>query len=169
MAEFKELPPAKLSCNIFKLIDEDWMLVTAGSIESWNTMTASWGGLGTLWNMPVAFCFVRPTRHTYGFMERAERFTLSFFPEEFRQALNYCGSKSGRDVDKAKETGLRPVAGTRGTVHFEQARLVLECRKLYFQDLKPENFLDPGIEKLYPEKDFHRMYIGEVDRCLVKP
>jgi flavin reductase (DIM6/NTAB) family NADH-FMN oxidoreductase RutF len=165
---FREIAPESIKDNVFKLIDKDWMLITAGTIDAWNTMTASWGGLGILWNKSVAFCFVRPTRHTYGFMEKHDRFTLSFFEEEWRDALNLCGTRSGRDTDKAKETGLKPVSGAQGTVHFEQARMVLECRKLYFQDISPERFLDPSIDKNYPNKDYHRMYVGEVLRCLAR-
>ncbi len=164
----REISAEAIKDNVFNLIDKDWMLITAGTIDAWNTMTASWGGLGILWNMPVAFCFVRPTRHTYGFMEKHDRFTLSFFEEEWRDALTLCGTKSGRDTDKARETGLKPVSGAEGTVCFEQARMVLECRKLYFQDISPERFLDPSIDGNYPNKDYHRMYVGEVLRCLAR-
>jgi len=165
---FRAVPPTAIRDNVFKLIDSDWMLITAGTLKGWNTMTASWGGLGILWNKPVAFCFVRPTRHTFGFMEKNDRFTLSFFTERYRAALNLCGTKSGRDTDKARATGLTPVAGRRGFTSFAQARMVLECRKLYFQDLNPKAFLDSAIIKNYPKRDFHRMYIGEITRCLVK-
>ncbi len=165
---FRRTDPYKLKENVFKLIDKDWMLVTAGTPERWNTMTASWGGLGVLWNKPVAFCFVRPTRYTYEFMEASERYTLSFFAEKYRKALAFCGFHSGRDTDKAKETGLEPVSPGRGTVSFRQARLVLVCRKLYTTDIDPGRFLDPKIDANYPKKDYHRMYIGEIARCLVR-
>lgn len=168
MPDFREIRPESIADNTFKLIDKDWMLITAGTLESWNTMTASWGGFGILWHRPVSFCFVRPTRHTYEFMERAGRYTLSFFAEEWRDALNLCGTTSGRDTDKAAATGLRPVSGPSGAVWFEQARLVLDCRKLYFADLDPGHFLLPAIEEEYPKKDFHRLYIGEVERCLAR-
>ncbi len=162
---FRELKPELLSDNPFKLIGTDWMLVTAGGPGAFNTMTASWGGLGVLWERKVCFCFIRPTRHTYGFIERADRFTLSFFEERYRKALQFCGTHSGRDTDKIRETGLTPVAEG-GAVHFAEARLVLVCRKLYFQDISPERFLDPAIEGMYPQKDYHRMYVGAIERCL---
>ena len=163
---FKTIRPAALKASIFKLIDQDWMLITAGTAKSWNTMTASWGGLGTLWNKPVAFAFVRPTRFTCGFMERSEQFTLSFFAARYRKALAFCGSHSGRDVDKARETGLEPLSPVPGVVSFRQTRMVLVCRKLYTTDIDPARFLDPGIDKLYPKKDYHRVYVGEVVRLL---
>jgi flavin reductase (DIM6/NTAB) family NADH-FMN oxidoreductase RutF len=164
---FKETKPELLSDNAFKLIGKDWMLITAGTPESFNTMTARWGGLGVLWERKVAFCFIRPTRYTREFMERAENFTLSFFDERYRKAMSFIGSHSGRDTDKVKETGLTPVK-EEGVVYFEEARLVLACRKLYFQDISPERFLDPKIEDMYPQKDYHRMYVGEIVKCLHK-
>lgn len=164
---FKQKGPEMLEDNPFKLIGKDWMLITAGDGSSFNTMTASWGGLGVLWERKVAFCFIRPTRHTFSFMERADRFTLSFFEEKHRKALAFCGSHSGRDRDKVKEAGLTPVP-EKGIVYFDEARLVLACRKLYFQDISPDRFLDAAIDEMYPQKDYHRMYVGEIEHCLVK-
>jgi flavin reductase (DIM6/NTAB) family NADH-FMN oxidoreductase RutF len=167
MATFKEIDPKEIPDNPFSLIGNDWMLITAGTPDRFNTMTAAWGGLGVLWRKQVAFCFIRPTRYTYEFIERSERYTLSFFSRRYRSALNLCGTKSGRDVDKTAETGLTPAFGD-GTIYFTQARLVLECRKLYFQDLAPAKFLDATIEEHYPQKDYHRMYVGEIERVLKK-
>lgn len=166
---FKKLEPDSLNENVFTLIDKKWFLLTAGDKDSYNTMTASWGGLGILWNRRVAFCFVRPTRHTYTFMETSDYFTMSFFLDPAaRSILNYCGKYSGRDVNKIEATGLVPLHNQRGTVYFEQADLILECRKIYSDLIKPEAFLDDIIEKHYPQNDYHRMYIGEIIECLVK-
>jgi flavin reductase (DIM6/NTAB) family NADH-FMN oxidoreductase RutF len=164
-----EIRPEEIADNPFKLIGRDWMLIAAGSLASFNMMTASWGALGELWGQRVAFCFVRPHRYTFQFMERATHYTLNFFDETYRTALDYCGSHSGRDVNKAQATGLTPVAGTGGAVYFAQARLVLECRKLYAQDLAPDCFVDPTIgPRNYPQRDYHRMYVGEIVRCLAR-
>lgn len=166
-SSFKEIKPDDISENVFKLIAEDWFLLTAGTLTSgYNTMTASWGGLGQLWHKRVAFVFVRPQRHTREFMEKNRFFTMSFFREEYRGALNYCGSHSGRDSDKAMETGLTPFEPSAGTAAFEEASLILVCKKLYYQDLSPDRFLDDGIDNLYPEKSYHRMYVGEIERAL---
>ncbi len=164
---FIESKPEQLIDNPFKLIGKDWMLITAGTQQSFNTMTASWGGVGVLWQKQVSFCFVRPTRYTFEFMERSENFTLSFFEERYRKELNFCGSNSGRDTDKVKETGLTPISKD-GFIYFGEARLVLACRKLYFQDINPGYFLEQGIHDLYPAKDYHRMYVGEIVSCLKK-
>lgn len=155
------MKPEQISGNVFQLIGNEWMLITAGTMDRWNTMTASWGGLGVLWSKNVSFCFVRDSRYTYEFMNEASTYSLSFYPPAYKDALKYCGSHSGRDVDKAAETGLVPVE-LEGTVAFQQARLVLVCTKIYQQDIDPANFIDPGIEASYPNKDYHRVYVGEI-------
>lgn len=166
---FQLLDAEEIVDNPFRLVGKDWMLITAGSPDKFNTMTASWGGMGVLWNKQVCFCFVRPSRYTYGFMERAETFTLSFFEEKYRKALSFCGSRSGRDVDKIAAAGLTPLATDQGSLSFEEARLVLECRKIYYQDILPAHFLDPQIdEKCYKGKDYHRMYVGEIVSCYTR-
>jgi flavin reductase (DIM6/NTAB) family NADH-FMN oxidoreductase RutF len=165
--DFKESKPELLRDNPFKLIGTDWMLITAGTPDSFNTMTASWGGMGVLWQKQVCFCFIRPTRYTYEFVERARHFTLSFFYAHYRNVLEFCGSHSGRDTEKVKESNLTPVKKDE-CVYFAEARLVLVCKKLYFQDINPDHFLDPQIDSLYPVKDYHRMYVGEIITCLTK-
>jgi flavin reductase (DIM6/NTAB) family NADH-FMN oxidoreductase RutF len=166
--KFKKTSVFKIPDNVFKLISKDWMLITAGKIDDFNTMTASWAGLGELWNKKVSFCFIRPVRYTYLFAEREDIFTLSFFEEKYRKVLNLCGTKSGREIDKMKGIGLSPVESEHGSVYFDEARLVMECRKIYIHDLDPANFLDPAIQREYPDGDYHRMYIGEVLNCLLK-
>lgn len=167
-SSFREIDVAQINESAFRLIGADWMLITAGSSDSFNMMTASWGGLGVIWGKNVCYCVIRPQRYTYKFMEKSDTFTLTFFDEEYRDALNYCGSNSGRDVNKVAETGLTPVKSDSGSVYFAEARLVLECRKIYYQDINPTNFLDPAIQDCYPANDYHRMYIGEVLRCLAR-
>jgi flavin reductase (DIM6/NTAB) family NADH-FMN oxidoreductase RutF len=163
---WKTLKPEDIRDNVFDLAGKDWLLITAGKIDAFNTMTASWGCFGVLWRKPVALCFVRPTRHTFGFINKAERYTLSVLPEEHRNILDFCGSRSGRDTDKVAATGLKPVDIKGEGVSFEQARLVFLCKKLYTQDFDPKLFLDPTIEELYPQKDYHRFFVGEIELCL---
>ena len=152
----KSIAIKDLSENFFEVIGKEWMLVTAGSKEHFNTMTASWGGIGWLWNKPVVFVFIRSERYTYEFMEENEYFTLSFLGKENRSIYNLCGSKSGREVDKVKETGLNPIVTERGNILFEQDRLGLECRKLFITDMKEELFLDHSV--------YERWYVFEQDR-----
>jgi len=162
-----EIAPTALGDSVFQVIGRDAMLITAGTPAHFNTMTASWGGWGHLWNRDVTFCFVRPQRYTFGFMEQAEYYTLCFFDKEHQAALDYCGSHSGRDVDKIAATGLTPVTDATNAVYFAEARLALVCRKLYAQDLTVDSFIDRGIvDEAYPKADFHRMYVGGIVRCL---
>ena len=166
---FTTIHPEKLTDNFFRLIDRDWMLITAGRMDDYNTMTASWGTTGILWNKPVAICYIRPQRHTLQFALKYDGFTLSFFDASYHKALDFCGTHSGRDTDKAAETGLRPIATGKGNVTFEQARLILECRKLYSDLIRPEAFLDAGLSaRIYPAKDYHRFFIGEIENCYIK-
>lgn len=165
MIKFAETDLNRIDESVFKLIGSDWMLITSGTKDSYNTMTASWGGMGVLWNKPVSYIFVRPQRYTYEFLERNKAYSLSFFDEKYRKALTLCGSKSGRDIDKVKEAGLTPVTSEKGIVHFAEAKLVLECSKLYYQDIDPANFLDPSINSMY-NNDYHRMYIGEITKII---
>ena len=167
-SSFKEVSPDLLCDNVFKLIGEGWMLITAGTLDSFNMMTASWGGFGVLWGKSICFCVIRPSRYTYGFMENSDFFTLAFFEEEYRKVLKFCGTNSGRNVDKVAKTGLTPLRGNTGTIYFNEARLVIECKKIYFQDVDPEHFLESDIKENYPEDDYHRMYVGEIIKCLEK-
>ena len=133
-----------------------------------NAMTASWGALGVLWNKPVAICFVRPQRYTYGLAEQSERFSLCFFDEKYRDALKLCGTKSGRDIDKVKATGLTECRSNESGVFFAEAKHVILARKLYADDLRTECFIDRAPLAFYEKNDFHRMYICEIEKVLTK-
>lgn len=162
------IKPSEFSEETFKLIGEDWMLITAGDIKNFNTMTANWGGFGVLWHKNICCIFVKPQRYTYKFIENNDYFTLGFFSKEFRKVLEFCGTKSGRDFDKVKETKLTPVQGDFGTVYFDEAKIVITVKKIYFQDLNPENFISSIIGENYKNNDYHRMYIGEIVDIRVK-
>ena len=167
--KFTKIPVKDLADNVFKQIGDDWMLITAGDPDNFNTMTASWGTLGILWHLPVALCFVRPHRYTFDFMEASDHYTLCFLEEHYRDILQYCGTHSGKDVDKVAETGLLPLTTESGNVYYEQCKLVLECRKLYSDWLTEDGFLLQSLaEKNYPRKDFHKFYIGEIISCIKK-
>lgn len=170
LKDFELIDPFTLKDNVFGMLDKEWMLITAGDKETFNTMTASWGSFGFLWRKPISIIYVRPQRYTYKFTEEYNTYTLSFFGVgNQRKALAFCGANSGRDFDKPKETGLTPVYTQGGGIAFEEARLIIECRKLYADDIKPEMFLDMGLDKeIYPTKDYHRFYIGAIEGCYAK-
>ncbi len=165
---FLEVAIDSLEFNPFEKIGKQWMLITAGDEKKSNTMTASWGGLGIMWGKKVATAYIRPQRYTKEFVDQAERFTLSFLPEDHRKELNICGTVSGKDVeDKWKEAGLHPYLCD-GTVGIEEAEMIFVCRKMYHQDMLPECFDEKEHdEKWYVQKDYHTMYIAEIEKVLV--
>lgn len=166
---FRKIDITELTFNPFTKIGREWTLITGGNADNFNTMTASWGQLGVLWNRNVFTCYIRPNRYTYEFIEQGECFTASFLGEEYRKVLSFCGSHSGRDCDKTAETGLVP-AEIDGCIGFEQADMILVCRKLYSYDLQESGFLtDDGIPKQsYGSDPYHRAYISEIVGVYVK-
>lgn len=153
--------------DVFKLIGEEWMLVTAGTNDKFNTMTASWGGFGWLWNKPVAFIFIRPERYTHDFIEQNDRLTLSFYDEDYRKALQICGTKSGRDIDKVKAANLTPQPMESGTMTFAEARMTLDCRKLFKTEMTEASFIDKEtLARWYnnqPDGSLHTIYVVEIE------
>lgn len=169
----KETDINALQFNAMDMIAHEWMLITAGNQErGYNTMTASWGHLGSIWGhnggKPTAVVYIRPQRYTKEFVDREEYFTLAVFPEEYHKALGYLGSHSGRDGDKVAAVGLTPVSDE-NTTWFAEAKLVLVCRKLYHAPILEEGFVDRQVmEEAYPKRDFHEMYVGEIVKALVQ-
>jgi flavin reductase (DIM6/NTAB) family NADH-FMN oxidoreductase RutF len=157
---FSDIAINELRETPFELFGDRWTLITPSS-EVINPMTASWGGLGVIWNRNIVFITIRPVRYTYELIEKTNNFTLTFFDEKYRDILNFCGTKSGRKVDKIKETGLTPIKED-GYIYYKEATYAIFCNKLYFTDIDPKNFIEKDIELLYPKKDYHRMYIGEI-------
>ena len=157
----KEINIRDIKKSAVEMISDGWGLVTAGNGEKFNTMTVSWGGLGEIWGKDAVFIFIRPQRYTYEFIEKEEFFTLSFFGKEYKDALRLCGSKSGRDIDKAKEAGITPLF-TDGGVTFEEAKYTIVCRKMASQFMDPNGFEDAAIENNYANKDYHKVYVGEI-------
>jgi len=161
----KPIDPASLKVHIHNLFANQWMLLTAGDfqLKRYNTMTIAWGSIGTIWNKPFVQVLVRPQRYTHLFMEEFGTFTVSTFRPAYHEALQLLGSKSGRDVNKIAESGLTPTASSVvAAPSFAEANLVIECRKVYWQDMDPKGFLTPAIAANYPKQDYHRIYFGEI-------
>ncbi|MBO5859232.1 MAG: flavin reductase [Clostridia bacterium] len=163
----KEINIREIKKSAVELISDGWGLVTAGNEEKFNTMTVSWGGLGEIWGKDAVFIFIRPQRYTYEFIEKEELFTLSFYGEEFRNALKICGSQSGRNTDKVADAGLTPLF-IDNTVSFKEAEYTLVCRKMASQFIDPKGFEDETIDKNYAAGDYHKVYIGEIVKVLAK-
>ena len=165
---FRNIDPKALDLNPFAAIGSQWMLITAGTAEHCNTMTASWGGLGVLWGAPMATAYIRPQRYTKRFVDENEYFTLCFFGEEYRPQLNLCGTKSGRNTDKVKECSFTAAAAECGAPYFEQAELVLVCRRRMAMPMDPALMPEDVKDKWYPDRDYHTMYWGEIVEALQK-
>jgi len=150
--------------------EKGWFLLTAGNLKGndFNTMTVAWGSIGCMWSKPFVQVVVKPSRYTSKFMEKYDTFTLCRFSKNHKNTLSYLGSTSGRDVaDKHLIAGLTPIA-----VHgvdapgFDEADLILACKKMYWQDMDEKHFLDESIMSKYPgETNFHRIYFGEIVHC----
>lgn len=161
----RTIPFDRLLVRPYDLWLNRWLVLTAGDFERghFNSMTVAWGSLGAMWNRPFVQVVVRPVRYTYEFVEWYDTFTLCAFPEAYREALSLLGSKSGRDSDKIAEAGLTPIPSTKvAAPGFAEANLIIECRKIYWDDFDPAHFLLPEIERNYPQKDYHRLYFGEI-------
>lgn len=151
----------RLLIDAYDEFENKWALVTAGSLNDHNSMTIGWGGVGCIWGKQVATVYIRPNRHTYGYFEQNEYFTISFYPEEYKKSLGIMGSKSGRDCDKDAQAGLTAVPCGE-SVTYAEARRTLLCRKLYHQDMDPERFPEDVKARYFKSEPAHRMYIGEI-------
>lgn len=162
--DFKKIDPKSLSGNVFEAFDSGWALLTAGTEESYNTMTISWGGLGWLWRKPMAFIVVRKSRHTHQFIESNSGFTVSFFDKDsHRKELGVLGSKSGRDIDKMNDSGLTPI-WIEGQPAYNEARSILVCNKIYKDSFSADAVPQYVIDECYEAdaNNLHDFYIAEV-------
>ncbi|MCR5736348.1 MAG: flavin reductase [Eubacterium sp.] len=151
----------KFKVDIFNKLNSEWALLTAGDQKKFNTMTISWGEMGTLWNKPVVTAYVRESRYTHEFLDHGDYFTISFYPEDYKKVLGVLGSKSGRDMDKMTESGLKAKFLEKG-VTFEEAEITLVCKKLFMQRIDMDLMSDEIRAQFYADNDAHDMYIGEV-------
>ncbi|MBE6062127.1 MAG: flavin reductase family protein [Clostridium butyricum] len=168
MSDFKEIKANAIKNNPFEMIGTDWMLISAKKDNKVNTMTASWGGLGVIWNKNVVTVYIRPQRYTKEFVDNSDTFSITVLGEDYRKELSYLGTVSGRNEDKIKKAGLTVVEDD-NTPYFNEGNIIFLCRKLYAQKLDEKAFVDKNlISKNYLKEDFHIMYIGEIVKVLVK-
>lgn len=164
----KEIEHESFNENVFKMIGKDWILISAEKDGKTNTMTASWGGCGILWGKKVAYIFIRPQRYTKEFVDANDKLSLSVLPDSYRKELTYLGTVSGKDEDKISKAGLS-LNKYDDVPYFEEARLTFICKKLYAQELQESCFIEEGlIDRWYPEKDYHTMYVVEIEKILEK-
>ena len=162
---FKEISAKEIDGNLIKAIADEWMLIAAGNESGYNMMTASWGFVGEMWGSDCAVAMIRPQRYTWEFVDKNDYFTLSFYGDR-KDIHKVCGSKSGRDVNKTELTGLSPVFSDE-TVYFDEARLVLVCKKQYVGQLNADSFTDKEPLRWYND-DLHYMVVGKIEKVLIK-
>ncbi len=163
----KEISIENFKENPFTMIGKDWLLITAEKDNKTNMMTASWGGLGVMWGKNVASVYIRPSRYTKEFIDQGEKFSICVLPENFREAYNLCGSKSGRQIDKVKESGLK-VEKSDDCPYFSESKLVLICKKIYSQPMYAENLMDEAARDRFWKDDVHELYMAEIEKILIK-
>lgn len=162
MHTFQPYPIDSVEFNPFTKIGKEWALITSGSKSKYNTMTVSWGGLGVLWGKNVVYIFIRDSRYTKEFIDQGDFFSVSFLSEEYRAALNYCGSHSGRDENKFEQAGLTP-AFKHSIPYPDEANFVILCKKMAAVPISEDTFIDKDIAlKWYADGDMHTMYVGEI-------
>ena len=160
---FQKINPDEIKDNPITLFSKNWIVVTGGNKEGFNSMTVSWGELGNVWNQPTATVFIRDSRYTFGYLNKGKYFTLCAFDEEYRDKVKYIGSHSGKDVNKVEATGFTPMYTDSGSVYYKEARLVIECEKIYTTDIIPENLMDEKAKEIYKDGEGkHRMFFAKI-------
>lgn len=168
MKNYIEIKAEELNKSSFQMIGNDWMLITAKHNNKSNTMTASWGGFGVMWNKNVSFIVVRPQRYTKTFIDSSDNFSLCFFDEKYKNELTYLGTVSGKDEDKMSKTALT-LSYYEDIPYFEEANIIITCKKLFAQEFNDNSFIEKDlIEKNYPNNDYHTLYISEVEKIFLK-
>ena len=128
-----------------------------------NAMTIGWGSIGSIWGRPMFIVMVRPTRYTYQFIEASGEFTVNVPTPAMKEFTLYCGTKSGREGDKFARFQMSVTPGQKvQAVTIDACPLVYECRVVHKNDVLPTT-LDPTIDsRFYPDRDYHRVYYGEI-------
>lgn len=172
---FKKVEPTELTDNVFKLVGQDYTVITAGTDSAFNSMTASWGGWGQLFEVPVTWCFLNASRYTLEFIKKEQTYTMAYFPEQFKEQVIAFGSKSGRNSDKMKETTLTHVKTPSDNITYKEAKLVIECKLVEITETNPKDFYsDKGkdfVEKGMKDgngKEYHKLVFGDITNVWVR-
>lgn len=170
---FEQISPEEIRDNVFTLVGKDFTVVTAGTEDHYNSMTASGGGLGVHLRKPATWLNLRADRYTLEMILQELTYTQSYFPDEYRKQIAFLGSKSGRDSEKMKEVELTSVRTPSGNMSFKEARLILECQLTQLTTANPDDFYTQEardfINEAYRDADHYRKLVfGEITRVWVK-
>ena len=164
---FRKITPEEIPGNVFTLVNKDFTVITAGTPADCNSMIASWGGWGTLFNKPVTWCFLRANRFTLEYIQKELTYTMSYFDEDDKEDIMIFGTQSGRNSDKMKEHKLTMVQTPDGNITYKEAKLIIECKLTEVTTVSPDDFLtDEGkefITSAYAEvKAYHKLVFGDI-------
>ena len=163
---FTKIEPTEITDNVFKIVGEDFTVITAGNESYFNSMTAGWGGLGILFK-PSTWCVLRANRYTLELIREEQSYTMCYFDDEYKDAVLYFGSKTGRDTDKMENNPLTGVSTPDGNIAYKEARLIIECKLMQITTVLPDDFyfqegrefIEGGFEEA---KDYHKLVFGEI-------
>ena len=169
--DYVTVSPEEFDENIFNLVGKDWTVITTG--EEPNSMVASWGGVGIMFNKPVTWCFLRANRYTLEKIKETGFYTMSYFPEQYKGDIMPFGTKSGRNTDKMAQTKLTPVLTPAGAPAYKEAKIIIECKliaaptvsKDEFYTQEGKDFLQGGYDEA---KDWHKLVYGEITKIYIK-
>ena len=170
---FTQISPEDIFDNVFTLVGKVFPVITAGNEDHYNSMTASGGGLGVLFKKPTTWCILKANRYTLELIQKEQTYTLSYFPNEYKEQILFLGSKSGRDSEKMKEVKLTRIQTPSGNISFIEARLILECKLTQITTAHPDDFYSQedkeAINEAYKEGNVYRKYVfGEITHVWVK-
>lgn len=170
---FREISAEEVSENIFSLTLDDFSVITAGRQNHYNSMIASGGGLGSLFKKPAVWCIFRSDRYTLEIIQKVHTYTLSYFPDQYKEQALFLGSKSGRDSQKMQETKLTAIQTPSQNISFKEARLIIECKLIQISTPAPDDFYAQEakdyITEAYKEaKDYRKYVFGEITHIWIK-
>ncbi|MDR1096778.1 MAG: flavin reductase [Tannerella sp.] len=160
--EAKDIPG-----DVFTHVGSDYTVITAGNPSHYNSMVASWGGWGILFNRPATWCFLRSSRYTLELIRREQTYTMTYFDGAYREDIMLFGTKSGRDTEKMKESKLTSVQTPAGNMTYKEARLIIECKLVEITTVSPDDFHTEEGRKFITEAhaetgDYHKTVFGEI-------
>jgi flavin reductase (DIM6/NTAB) family NADH-FMN oxidoreductase RutF len=164
---FDNIAPATMTDNVFKLVGEDFMLITSGTETNYNTMTAGWGGWGVVFNAPATWCVLRANRYTLEYIRNTKTYTLTFFEDEYNGQVLHFGMASGRDSDKMKTHQLTAVTTPLGNIAYKEASLIIECELTQLTTVQPDDFYTDEAKAFIASgyedaKDYHKLVFGKI-------
>lgn len=170
---FTNIPATDIKDNVFKLVGQDYTVITAGNDSLYNSMTASYGGWGQLFDKPTTWCFLRANRYTLEVIKKEQTYTMSYFADNYKDQVLFFGSKTGRNSEKMKENTLTKVSTPSGNISYKEARLIIECKLIQVTSVNPDDFYtEEGrrfvVDASKESNEYHKVVFGEITNVWIK-